>query len=48
VGQAVLLDHPAAMEFLKRDIHNIVHYFKKYDIKSNEHTIFEKLMKTKK
>ena len=48
VGQAVLLDHPTAIEFLKRDIHNIVYYFKKYDIKNNEHTIFEKLMKNKK
>jgi RIO kinase 1 len=48
VGQAVLLDHPTAMEFLKRDIHNIVQYFKKYEIKSNEQTIFEKLMKNKK
>jgi RIO kinase 1 len=45
VGQAVLLDHPTAMEFLKRDIHNIVHYFKKYEIKNNEQAIFEKLMK---
>jgi RIO kinase 1 len=48
VGQAVLLDHPTAIEFLKRDIHNIVYYFKKYDIKNNEKEIFEKLMKNKK
>jgi RIO kinase 1 len=48
VGQAVLLDHPTAMEFLKRDIHNIVHYFKKYEIKNNEQAIFKKLMKNKK
>ncbi len=48
VGQAVLLDHPTAIEFLKRDIHNIVYYFKKYDIKNNEKEIFQKLMKNKK
>jgi RIO kinase 1 len=48
VGQAVLLDHPTAMEFLKRDIHNIVHYFKKYDIKNNEQEIFKRLIKNKK
>jgi RIO kinase 1 len=48
VGQAVLLDHPCSLEFLKRDIHNITHYFKKYDIESNERAIFEKLMKKKK
>ena len=32
LGQGVLLEHPNAHEFLKRDIYNIVHYFKKYDI----------------
>ncbi len=48
VGQAVLLDHPSSLEFLKRDIHNITYYFKKYDIESNEQAIFEKLMKNKK
>jgi RIO kinase 1 len=48
VGQAVLLDHPCSLEFLKRDIHNITHYFKKYDIESNERAIFEKLTKKKK
>jgi len=47
VGQAVLLDHPCSLEFLKRDIHNITHYFKKYDIESNEREIFEKLTKKK-
>ena len=48
VGQGVLLDHPSSSEFLKRDIHNIVHYFKKYDIEGNEREIFEKLVKKKK
>jgi RIO kinase 1 len=45
VGQGVLLDHPSSLEFLKRDIHNIIHYFKKYGIESNERLIFEKLTK---
>lgn len=48
VGQAVLLDHPSSLEFLKRDIHNITHYFKRYGIESNEQEIFEKLTKKKK
>lgn len=47
-GQAVLLDHPSSQEFLKRDIHNIVHYFSKYDIESNEQTLYESLVKKKK
>lgn len=45
VGQGVLLDHPSSLEFLKRDIHNIVHYFKKYGIESNEQRIFDQLVK---
>ncbi len=48
IGQGVLLDHPSSSEFLKRDIHNIVHYFKKYDIEGNEREIFENLVKKKK
>jgi RIO kinase 1 len=48
VGQGVLLDHPSSLEFLKRDIYNIVHYFKKYGIESNERLIFEQLVKKKK
>jgi RIO kinase 1 len=47
VGQAVLLEHPSAFEFLKRDIHNIVHHFKKYGIEQDEQAIFEKLTKKK-
>jgi RIO kinase 1 len=48
IGQGVLLDHPSSSEFLKRDIHNIVHYFKKYDIEGNEQELFENLVKRKK
>lgn len=48
VGQGVLLDHPSSLEFLKRDIYNIVHYFKKYGIESDERRIFEQLVKKKK
>jgi RIO kinase 1 len=47
VGQAVLLDHPASLEFLRRDVHNIVEYFKRYGIKSNERQIFDRLVKKK-
>ena len=48
VGQGVLLDHPSSSEFLKRDIYNIVHYFKKYGIEGNERELFETLVKRKK
>ena len=32
VGQAVLLNHPMAMEFLERDLRNLVRFFKRYGI----------------
>ena len=46
VGQAVLIEHQNAPDFLKRDIHNIVIYFKRYGIKANEQEIFKKITKT--
>jgi RIO kinase 1 len=46
LGQGVLLEHPNAQEFLKRDIHNIVSYFEKcYNIKSDENKIFTDVTK---
>ncbi|MBN1860939.1 MAG: serine protein kinase RIO [Candidatus Thermoplasmatota archaeon] len=47
VGQAVLLEHPASAEFLKRDIHNIVQHFKKYDIQASEKKLLERFLKKK-
>lgn len=45
IGQGVILDHPLSHEFLKRDIHNIVQYFRKFDIKKDEEKIFENIVK---
>ena len=47
LGQGVLLDHPNAIEFLKRDIANIVKYFKKYNINSDDNLIFKDIIKKK-
>jgi len=44
LGQGVLLEHPNALEFLKRDLLNLVTYFKKYNIKADENNIFEKII----
>jgi len=45
LGQGVLLEHPEAIEFLKRDIYNIVHYFKKYNIKADKTELFNRITK---
>jgi RIO kinase 1 len=47
VGQGVLLEHPNSDTFLKRDIHNIVNYFKKYDIKVDKNKIYKSITKKK-
>ncbi|MEM4258432.1 MAG: serine protein kinase RIO [Candidatus Thermoplasmatota archaeon] len=47
VGQAVVLEHPSAEDFLKRDIHNIVSYFRKYKITASEEQILKKIHKQK-
>jgi RIO kinase 1 len=44
LGQAVLLEHPNAIEFLKRDISNLVAYFKKYNVNADGNNIFEKII----
>jgi RIO kinase 1 len=45
LGQGVLLEHPNSDEFLKRDIHNIVSYFKKFNIQADEKDIYDKITK---
>jgi RIO kinase 1 len=45
LGQGMLLEHPNALEFLKRDIHNIILYFKKYNVKADEKDIYKKITK---
>jgi len=45
LGQAVLIDHPNSNDFLKRDISNIVNYFKKYNIKADIEQIYNKITK---
>lgn len=45
LGQGVLIEHPNALEFLKRDIYNIVQYFKKYNIEADEDEIYKNITK---
>ncbi len=44
-GQGVLIEHPNSLEFLKRDIHNVVSYFKKLNISADENEIFKRVTK---
>ena len=47
LGQGVLIEHQNALEFLKRDIHNLVNYFKKFNIQADENKIFNTITKKK-
>ncbi len=46
-GQGVLTEHPNAHEYLKRDIHNVVTYFKKFKIAADEDRIYSQITKKK-
>ena len=45
LSQGVLIEHPNALDFLKRDIHNMVSYFKRFNISADENEIFENITK---
>lgn len=44
MGQAVLKDHPKAKEFLRRDIKNLVRFFRKFGVKGEEERIYEEVV----
>lgn len=44
MGQAVVIDHPKANEFLKRDIRNLVRFFRKFGVKLDEDQIYEEVV----
>ncbi len=43
-GQGVLIKHPKAHEFLRRDIDNIVRYFRKYSLGLDTETEYQKII----
>jgi len=43
LGQGVLLEHPMSDEFLRRDICNIVSYFKRYNLYADEKVIYTRI-----
>jgi RIO kinase 1 len=47
MGQSVTLEHPRAQEFLRRDIENIVRYFKKYGIDADSEKLYSTIREIK-
>lgn len=45
MGQSVMLEHPMAREFLRRDISNIVRYFKKLGVSCTEEDLTAEIIK---
>lgn len=45
MGQSVLLDHPMAMKFLRRDVKNVVRYFRKLGVECDEDSLMAKIVK---
>jgi len=43
-GPGVLIEHPNSKELLKRDIHNIIKHFRKYNINVKEQSIYNKII----
>jgi RIO kinase 1 len=44
IGQAVSKRHPRAHDFLKRDIHNLARYAKKYGVKIDEEKLYNSIV----
>jgi len=45
LSQATTTQHPQAREFMERDIHNIVKFFKRLGVKADEKEVFEGILK---
>ena len=45
LGQGVLIEHPQADDFLKRDIRNLVKFFNKYNIRADEKQTYNDIVK---
>ncbi len=43
MGQAVLIDHPRAIEYLKRDLRNLIRFFSKFGVKYDLDELFEEI-----
>ncbi|WP_440951553.1 serine protein kinase RIO [Methanococcoides sp. FTZ1] len=46
MGQSVTLEHPRADQFLKRDIENLLRYFKRYKVDASPESIYEQIRRT--
>ena len=44
MGQSVTLDHPNAMEFLMRDIHNVTRFFRRKGVRIEENAVVDAVL----
>ncbi|MBN2459118.1 serine protein kinase RIO [Candidatus Woesearchaeota archaeon] len=47
LSQTTMAAHPQAHEFLERDVHNVVKFFKKLGVKADEKEVLESVIKNK-
>ena len=45
LAQGVMLDHPMAIDFLRRDINNVINFFRRYDIMLDVEETFNRITK---
>ncbi|MGZ4864596.1 MAG: serine protein kinase RIO [Halobacteriota archaeon] len=44
MGQSVLVEHPRAQEFLRRDVSNIIKFFNGYGLSASENALFREIV----
>jgi RIO kinase 1 len=44
MGQSVTLDHPNAMEFLMRDVHNVTRFFRKKGVRIEDGAVADAVL----
>jgi RIO kinase 1 len=45
MGQSVLIDHPRAQEFLRRDVHNVVKFFNEAGVKTSPIAVLREIIR---
>jgi RIO kinase 1 len=43
MGQSVLLEHPRAQEFLRRDVSNVIKFFNEHGLTASENALLREI-----